>query len=396
MKYSFKKVSIEAPFPTTQLGHSCQTFEVSTYKDRLFARVLGLKDEHNWIIHVSLDLLAFDLEHRNELQEQIRNHYNNNNIHLITSTTHTHYSHNVVDPKYSKWLMDVLFKGITSMDYEEKGNIYTTYNRMHITSAGKSRITGYETNNEFLSIIKFYDDNTNFFNLIINNAHPTTLSDENTKFFSAEYPGVSLKMLEDEYHTDFSFIQGACGDISSRFIREGQTYEDMLKIANNFVKDVKTLFSKEGNKKLLTLTYSEAPVKYEHEFTPIDLSNVENISQRELEQAKEGQEMRASLGKMYAETPLGVIASRIFGKLLNEVTVASWDLGSLKIVFYPNEIFSEYMNLLDMNSAMLVSYSNGYGTYILPIGFPYPTYERFLDTLTDNTKKEIMKTIKNI
>lgn len=397
MKYSFKKISIEAPFPTTQFGHTCQTFDVDTYNDHLYARTLGLKDEKNWLIHVSLDLLAFDLEHRNALQAKLRDHYNNQNLHLITSATHTHYSHSVVDPRYIDWLMNTLFEGIIAMEYEEKGHIYTTYNRMHTTSTGKSRITGYETNNEFLSVIRFFNETDNFFNLIINNCHPTTLSDENTKFFSAEYPGVSLKLLEDEYDSNFSFIQGACGDISSRFVRQGQTYEDMCKIAKDFAEDVKSLMELNGDKKLLTLDYSEQKVIYEHEFTPIDLSKIGNVSQRELEQAKEAQAMREALGgKGDQDSPLAKTAKRIFGNPIKEVIVAAWNLGSLKIVFYPNEIFSEYMNLLDMDKAMLVSYSNGYGPYILPIGFPYPTYERFLDTLTDKTKENIMEVIKNI
>lgn len=396
MKYSFKKISIEAPFPTTLFGHTCQTFLVDTYNDHLFARTLGLKDDKNWIIHVSLDLLAFDGEHRNILQDKLREYYNDDNLHLITSATHTHYAHSVVDSKYIEWLMDTLYNGIISMEYVEKGNIYTSYNRMHTTSTGKSRITGYETNNEFLSVIRFYDDNENFFNLLINNCHPTTLSDENTKFFSAEYPGVSIKLLEDEYNVDFSFIQGACGDISSRFVREGQTYDDMCKIARNLANDVKKLMSEDCEKKLLTLNYVEKIIKYEHEFTPIDISKIGNVSQRELEQAQEAQAMRAALGNENDNSPLAVTARRIFGKPIKEIVLGAWNLGSLKIIFYPNEIFSEYMNLLNMDEAMLVSYSNGYGPYILPIGFPYPTYERFLDTLTDNTKKEIINTIKNI
>ena len=44
---------------------------------------------------------------------------------------------------------------------------------------------------------------------------------------------------------------------------------------------------------------------------------------------------------------------------------------------------------------MLVSYSNGYGPYILPIDFPYVTYEMFLDTLSKETKYTIIKEILN-
>ena len=68
MQYSFTKINIQAPFPTTQCGHSCQTYELTEFHDPLYARVIGLKDEENWFIHFSFDLLAFSLEKRNELE----------------------------------------------------------------------------------------------------------------------------------------------------------------------------------------------------------------------------------------------------------------------------------------------------------------------------------------
>lgn len=45
---------------------------------------------------------------------------------------------------------------------------------------------------------------------------------------------------------------------------------------------------------------------------------------------------------------------------------------------------------------ILVSYSNGYEPYILPIGFPYVTYEMFLDTLDNDTKRKLSATLKEI
>jgi hypothetical protein len=54
------------------------------------------------------------------------------------------------------------------------------------------------------------------------------------------------------------------------------------------------------------------------------------------------------------------------------------------------------MSPLDLSKTMLVSYSNGYGPYVLPIDFPYLTYEMFTDTLTVQTKEKLMEIIKTI
>lgn len=388
MKFSFKKISIEAPFATTQCGHSCQTFLVYEFKDHLYARASGLKLDDKWIIHLSMDLLAFDLENKELLENRLRDYYNNPNLNLITSTTHTHYANSVRSKEYKEWLIETLFNGITSMNYETRNNVATTYQRMHTNACGKSRISNYETNNENLCLIRFFDDKENFFNIVINNCHPTTLA-ATSPFFSSEYPGIVLKQLEDEYHNNFTFIQGAAGDISSRFVRDGQDYESMLKLANNLFLEIKQLMQNDVKKVPLKLDYTVQEIKYEHDTSPVDLSNMpKNLTPRELETIKIGQAERAKLDQK--------VASEIFGSLILRQIVASLDLGSIKIIFYPNEIFSQYMDYIDLDKKMLVSYSNGYGPYILPIDFKNVTYEMFLDTLTIKTKEKIIDIIKNI
>ena len=387
MLYSYKKINIEAPFPTKQCGHSCQTYLVDTYKDHLYARVIGLQENEKFIIHLSLDLLAFDYKYKNELEIKLRQYYKNNNLHLITSATHTHYANSVRDLKYVSWLLDTLYQNIISMNYLEKGNIYTTYNYVHTTACGKSRISNYETNNEYLCLIRFFDDTSNFFNLIIYNCHPTILSNQ-TQFFSSEYPGYLLKLFEDEYHTDCSFIQGASGDISSRFVRNGQEYKDMIELVLPLYKEVKKLMNCGIEKHLLKLDYSERNIEYKHDYSPIDVSKLrKDLSTRELETIQIGQEIRKNINNQ--------LNNEIFGDRIDEIKLGTWNLGSIKLVFYPNEIFSSYLNGLDLNKKMLVSYSNGYGPYILPIDFPYVTYEMFLDTLSKETKYTIIKEILN-
>lgn len=389
MKYSFKKISIEAPFPTTQCGHSVQTFLVDTFKDHLYARAMAFKDDNNWIIHVSMDLLAFDLKNRNALQDKLREYYKNDNLHLITSTTHTHYANSVRDDKYVEWLMNTLFDGVTSMEYVEKGNIYSTYQRRHTTACGKSRISGYETNKENLCLLRFYDDNNdNFLNIVINNCHPTTLA-ATSPFFSAEYPGYVLKLLEENGKGDYTFIQGAAGDISSRFVRSGQEYKDMVELAEKLFKEITDMMADSAEKKPLTLDYYEKPIEYEHDFSPIDVSKIRaDLTPRELEAIQGGQEIRKRVA-----TP---DEHGIFGNVIREAIVSTWKLGILQIVFYPNEIFSAYMDGLNLDEKLLVSYSNGYGPYILPIDFPYITYEMFLDTLTNDCKRKIIEIINTI
>jgi len=388
MKYSFKKINIEAPFPTTQCGHSCQTFEVTEFKDHLFARAFSIKDDSNWIIHISCDLLAISIDFRNKIQDKIRKELNNSSIHLITSTTHTHYANSVRDDKYLSYLEDVLVKGIVSMEYTEVGDIKSTYQIIKCKDVGVSRISGYETDNEYLVLIRLFAESKCILNWVITNAHPTTLGASITHFFSAEYPGRVLKLLEDKYPDEsFTYSLGPSGDISSRFVRKDQTYEAMLELADKLFNSVDKLHQDKSELKDITLDYKELPMVYEKEFSEIDLSNIRNdLSPRELETIKLGQEYRDRIIK----------SNSFMGSNISDQVLSSWNLGSVKLVFFPNELFSDYLNLIDLNNKFILSYSNGYGPYVLPPDFKHITYEMFLDTTNKKTKEMIQKMIREI
>lgn len=386
MKYSFKKINIEAPFPTTQCGHSSQTTKLTTFHDHLYARVLSFKDNNNWIIHYSMDLLAFDLKHRDILEDEFRKYYNDNNIHVITSTTHTHYANSVRDNVYIEYLMNILIKETEDMVYRDIDNISVSYQKIHSTAIGKSRISGYETNNEYLGLIRLYENENNFLNIIYYNCHPTILQ-ANVPYFSSEYPGYILNKLEKSYSADFTFLQGAAGDISSRFVRDGQDYEALEKLGNNLLNEINSLMNTEVNKTPLSISYKEVPIDFKHEFTPIDLSKIRSdLSERELETIRLGQIERQKLEKTN---------NIIFGKPIEKAIIVKLDLGCIKLIFFPNEIFSHYINYIN-DDELLVSYSNGYGPYVLPIDFELITYEMFTDTLTKESKEKIIEVLKTI
>ena len=388
MQYSFKKINIESPFPTTQCGHSSQVNELFDYHDHLYARVVSFKDEDNWIFHYSMDLLAFDLEHRNELETYLKDYFKDDSIHVITSTTHTHYANSVRNPDYVAYLCELLKKETINMTFKEVDNITTSYQKVHTTAVGKSRISGYETNNEYLALIRFYSNDNNFLNIIYYNCHPTILQ-ANVPYFSSEYPGYVLKKLEDNYpNVDFTYIQGAAGDISSRFVRSSQDYDSVIELGDRLYEEIMNLYNQDVSKQPLSLKYKQILVDYEHEFTPVDLSKIrDNLSDRELETIKLGQQQREKLEKN---------SNTIFSKLVKKALISTLYLGSVQLIFFPNEIFSEYINYIDMDSQLLVSYSNGYGPYVLPLDFNHITYEMFTDTLTRKTKEKIIEIFKTI
>ena len=119
-------------------------------------------------------------------------------------------------------------------------------------------------------------------NLLIHNCHPTIL-EANVPYFSAEYPGYVLDKLQTAHpEAYFTYLQGASGDISTRFTRPGQDYESVRLLGDRLLIKIEELLQEKLPSAPFSLHYTEQLLHYEHTFAPIDLGNVrQNLSERE-------------------------------------------------------------------------------------------------------------------
>lgn len=383
MKYGYTKICINAPFATCSEGHIQQTFLINEHKDDLYARAYSFINDDIWFINVSCDLIGVPAKTRDLIQEELRRYYNRKDLIVVIGATHTHYSHSIHDLKYEKFFRETLINGLKMMKYKDYESISSSYRKMHTTPVGKSRITGYETNLEFLSVVSFYSNDENFLNIVIHNCHPTTL-EATSPFFSSEYPGILLSKLEKAYPgVDFIFLQGAAGDISSRFIRKGKTYENMLELAENIYKETDNLLKQEEIQKPIKLDYKETKLKVKHDFSDIDLSKIrDNLSSRELETIEYGKIIRLNIKKE--------------NKYIKESIISRINFGSTSLVYSGNEIFSDFMKNMNLDERMLIGYTNDDWPYVTPIDFNIITYELFYDTWSIESKKELLNLFETI
>ena len=384
MKYGFLRKVINSPFPTTQCGHITQTNELFVYHDDLEARLLYLADGSQTIIHLSADVLSIDRQMRMLLQENARKFFDDDKLVLITSATHTHVANNIRDDRYKKYFIELISSSFASIIIKETSNIKCEYSIIKFDEIGRSRISGYESNNEYLSLIRLLIENKTWLNIIIHNCHPTILH-ASVPYFSSEFCGYVMDQLRLEYPgEEFTYLSGASGDISSRFTRPDQTYAAVEFLGNKMIAKIKKMKEDQSYLKDLKLVYHEEDIEYEHDLGPVDVSHIRSsLTPRELETIEYGKIMRANLEK----DP---------DKLVKKACAASWDMGCIKLIFYPNEMFSCWLDEIDLKDKMLISYSNGFGPYIIPKDFPFITYESFNDTLTSKTKDKILELIKNI
>lgn len=218
---------------------------------------------------------------------------------------------------------------------------------------------------------------------MIHNCHPTIHHGE-TPYFTSEYPGYVIARLKELHEgVQFSFLQGAAGDVSTRFTRPSQDYQGVKYLGSKLVDKIEEMSSQDV--KILPLreiAYDSQFLKLEHKLRSIDLSQMRSdISDREKEEIQLGAKVNAYL----SEHP---------EKLQSFYLISGVRIGPYHLVFCPSEAFSCYIDCIDPSRTALVCYSNGYGPYMTGIHDNFITYESFTDTLTEQTKQKYMEILK--
>ena len=380
MLYAFKQVNIDPLKPVKQFGHSCQTEPVSKVHDSLYARILALGNSKRYFINVSLDLLGIDYEFTTQLTEMVQPLFDKP-LKIVVSATHNHYGGDTRDRDYRSQVLEAVYEALSVLEFQQ-GQLTASYKTIPYDGVGRSRISNHQAT-VLLNLIQIYDGDREIIDIINYNCHPTIMQAETTDFFTSEYVGYALNQLkEEDREVEFTFLQGAAGDVSTRFTRTGQNYGSVVQLGQRFADKVNWLREQPANRRPLNLTWKDKEIEISYDLSDIDTSLLpDNLSKRELYTIELGKEARKEL-----------IAHP--ERWQKSSTLTQLNLGAAKIIFGPNEFFSYYLSVLDTSRAFLVSYSNGYCPYILPPDEVIYTYETFTDILSKETKKQIVKTLR--
>lgn len=377
MKTGFTKISINAPFPCHQAGFIQQTYDVDTYHDDLYARIALFDDGKHKVIHISCDNLGLPLSVQNDLNDYFKD------MDITISCTHTHFGCSPHNSEYNEYLKKKLINAIENLEIKER-DLTVSYQCIPFTEVGKSRISHHEAN-VLLQLLTIKENNQPVFVFIAHNCHPTIMNGD-TPFFSKEYPGYAMEKLSHEYpDTFFTFGQGADGDISTRFTRQSQSYDEVIRLGTKLADKVSEMLNEDVKDiPFNNISFEKKTVNLEHTFEDIDMSNISSdLSPRELETIRIGAIVRKELSKKLDKLPKEALLSKI-------------TFEKFKIIFCPNELFSFYIQAINTADSILICYSNGYAHYVTGINDNFITYESFTDTLTIGTKQKVFETIHHL
>ena len=375
MKFGAKTININPEKPVKQAGFIQQIDPIMEVHDDLHARIMVLK-EKQFVVMISTDNIGTSLEFQEEVAAEVSKRLNEE-VDLVISATHTHFGANPLDQDYSDLLFNKLVEGIITTELVEYSELTYSYQFQPFKEVGKSRISKQETDLVFIELVSIFGDGKRLANLMIHNCHPTIMSGH-TKFFSAEYPGYAIAKLSKHHQGEFfTFMQGADGDVSTRFTRPSQTYDAVETLGNIFVEKIEEMLDNQVNKKAIHLLYTKEVLSLVHEVLDLDTLEIPNdLDDRELETIEYGKLAREKVLENLDKLPKSILISRI-------------SFGEYHMIFAPNELFSYYLKAINKDNASLVCYSNGFGKYVTGMEGQRITYELFTDTYTMDTKKKM-------
>ncbi len=270
-------------------------------------------------------------------------------------------------PDFSQYLETVVRQAAAACaeaaENLEAFQMYTA--RGEVPLVGSERHTGAAPDGE-LTVLRFRTESGKVLTVCNFPCHPTVLSAANLQV-SADF----VSCIEGKLDGDMTvFLNGAAGDISTRFTRREATFEECDRMGT---------IAAEAVKKLLEngVYTCPQPLKGIHSHISVQARQVESVEEAEAklkalteqwQQAVERGEDPAAvrIAKSYVE---GAGVNLEFAQTMGEirelrlpVTVFRW--GELDFVTVPGEIFST----IRPENAAVISYANGYYRYLCDEG----------------------------
>jgi neutral ceramidase len=344
--------------------------------DPLYAKVLAFKSQdREWIMTV-LDLVGLNRSVVEGLREAVRHETSLPSGSLSLSCTHTHSGPQTLEPPVpgmpplAEEYLDQLASTLAETVRQAQHNLSplrmrTAIGRVNRVAANRRRPPGSSQETEisddsFMGVLKFNE--VTLFNFA---CHPTVLGHGN-RLISADLFGAAQKSAESATGAPCAFVQGAAGDLSTRYTRREQSFAEVDRLG--------TLLAEAG----VTLAAGAKESATSH-----DLDRIERTLELpgkllpEPEQARqavrEGRRRLSALQGGGADAgTLRLAQSELEGRIIEEKLastgaeeyqlchVSAIRIGTVALVTVPGELFSALGRRIRERSPFPLTYILGY------------------------------------
>ncbi|MBN1574616.1 MAG: hypothetical protein JW984_15570 [Deltaproteobacteria bacterium] len=388
--------------------------------DPIQARIGYITDGKSSIVMVGFDWIYILGGWGRSLRKGIGEALGIDSKNVILAATHTHSGpgifgsfHTVEDGGSGEYLKEVPERLINAAVMLCSASRFVTIKKgkIRIESIGANRNDPDGFFDDTMVGLHFFDEGDDLVMRLLNyGCHPTALGADNL-LFSGDFVGYGLDLLDGKWGGASIFMNGAAGDVSTRFTRRGRTSEERKRLGDIFFEAAnfmqKTAVPHTGNEikirsEAVPVAYRELPAVEQSEAIideikgRLDGGRKAGLSKeeiRKLESLKEGALARLLISK------LGGIEA-VIGKRKMETEVELLMIGEMGILFIPGEVMSKTamkLKTLSEFPLMVVGYANDYLGYLVEKDESSEgDYESFVTFLSDGSIKEIINTAEKL
>ncbi|MCI5773078.1 MAG: neutral/alkaline non-lysosomal ceramidase N-terminal domain-containing protein [Erysipelotrichaceae bacterium] len=365
------------------LAGFAQKREATGKYDDIFVKCIALKFEDKIYLFFNYDLCAVDELIINKLLDNLAEiKIDKNNVFITSTHTHSSYAGVVntddgflavakeIFGKTDAKLIDYICK--VSFDCANKAikdiqPAKVKYNNGICKSFGSNRNNKNLAGNDRLFIVEIEQKIKKI--AIINFAcHPTILNYTNTKI-SGDFPGYLEKIFNDNNFEFCMFLNGSCGDISTRFTKQGNGYDEVIRMTKKLYDSsiVALENAKEANLKTMKINNVNCYLKAKTKPTIEDAEKFLKLCEREYDQGIKngicGSELRLLENHIEGAQANVRYAISTYNPTEIEVNIKILNINDQYFVFIPGECFSELGNIIENSKRHIISYANGYKMY---------------------------------
>lgn len=379
MQLGCSEIDITPQIPINLDGYLARKNPARDIANNLYARGFLFRDGDLRLGLITADLLMLDREQARLVREAAGRHIGIDPAKIIVSCSHTHSGPsptptlgNPPDPAYIDWLLKAL-AGTLLLARENLEEVEMGSASCLIDGVSTNRRNPTERIDRELTLLGFQNNKGVLKALLLNFAcHPTVLGADNLSV-TPDFPGAAVAAVKNIFPgTVVGFLNGACGDISTRFTRRGQTHGEAKRLGTGLgaaAASLAALLSFAPGQ--LAATEVTIPLAAK---TPMSPKKAAAEIVRWQKQVEALQRAGAPPGELrQAQTGLeGALLQKELSKALialeKNVTLNIWRLGDLGLAALPGELFSSLGENIKKESpfthTMIAGYSNGYIGYI--------------------------------
>lgn len=380
LEIGFSKESITPSLPISLGGYADRKGLANEVHDDLFVRACYLESGGKQCILLAFDLLMMDDKYYQPMQKEIADALKMSEADILLSTTHSHSAplfiaqdrFGKVHEDYYKQVRRIAVETAKrALEGKQAGKV--AWHQQNFSGVGSSRRSENRTGDVTLTILSFADLLDRPIAGIVNyNCHPTVMSADNLAV-SRDYPGAMMDALEKYGIGEFIFVNGAAGDVSTRFVRKGQTFEEMKRLGELLAEEVKS-----GMHEMTYETVEEFTLISKDIQPPLKvLPDVEELD-RLIDKIREEENKMKKQGLSEAQLRLvhtklqGAYVQRELKEFLPEldqtVRLRALKIGKGAFLFLNAELFSGPAAKINKDSACevvgVVGYTNGIAGYL--------------------------------